>query len=124
MFAKPKLIVIAVLLSFLVTLGWLYRGEVRRAAQAALGVEQLRSEMSTLLEVIQNLQESVERSERLLVERDKELNELRDKYEGVRREARELEDNNEEVKQWADTRIPPAELERLLRQERPSQDGD
>lgn len=116
--SKIKFTIIVMLIAALGTIGWLYRGEIREAARLMREVEEQRS-------VIKDLEKSVEvvrkEQERLLVLIDKHdaaIEEVQQESMEIEKEFKELEDENEEVKKWANTSVPNSVLDLL------HEDGD
>lgn len=120
MVARLKLGAIAALVLALVALGYAYRGEVRAAAQAALGIEQLRQAIAEQEQRMAQERTAQRRLEELALEYAREIRAIRAQQSAMAREVRELEQKDTEVRAWGETRIPSA----LLDLDRGVRDGE
>lgn len=111
--AKVKLAIVGTLLVALAFVFWQWRGEIADAARwAAIGA-QLEQTIAEQEEEITRMRAEQARLEGIAEAREDAMQRLVDRERRALAELRELEESDEEVRRWADTRLPDALLERL-----------
>lgn len=116
--SKIKFTIIVMLIVALGTIGWLYRGEIREAARLMREVEEQRSVIKDLEKNVEAVRKEQERLLVLIDKHDAAIEEVQQESMEIEKEFKELEDENEEVKKWANTSVPNSVLDLL------HEDGD
>ncbi len=97
----------------LVTLGYLYRKEIQHAARLALQVEIFEQAQQENLAAIEQLERDRDRLQGILLERERKQKALRRELDKTRQRIAELEETDEDVRDWLDTAVPDALLDEL-----------
>ncbi|MFW5874963.1 MAG: hypothetical protein ACOCUC_01870 [bacterium] len=110
---------VLVLVGLLGTLGWLYRAELKESAQLAQTVLQQQATMDEMEQQLQEAEKMRRQAEKIAAEHRDRIEQITAEASDLRQKITNLEKENEEVRQWADTDIPDSVLD-LLR----GKDGD
>lgn len=108
---KAMLVIVAGLL--LVFIIWQWRSDIQDRVRAMMGQEQLMQAIQEQKETIQEMKEERERILRINKKYANQLEEIKESMRGIQNDVRELEQENKEVADWADNRVPDAVLDRL-----------
>ena len=111
---KLKIGIIAALIAGLITLGWLYRSELREGARQAAEIVQQQAEIADRDREIDDLREAVERERQVSTRREERREASRLEIKDLRDELARLEKENQELADWDDRDLPD-ELYRVLR---------
>ena len=111
---KLKIGIIAALIAGLITLGWLYRSELREGARQAAEIVQQQAEIADRDQEIDDLREAVERERQVSARREERREASRLEIKDLRDELARLEKENQELADWDDRDLPD-ELYRVLR---------
>ena len=103
-------IVVGLLLVFVI---WQWRSDIQDRVRAMMGQEQLMQAIQEQKETIQEMKEERERILRINKKYANQLEEIKESMRGIQNDVRELEQENKEVANWADNRVPDAVLSRL-----------
>ena len=113
---KLKIGIIAALIAGLITLGWLYRSELREGARQAAEIVQQQAEIADRDERIDDLAAQREAERKIAAEWQARHDSRRQEIRGLRNEIDRLEREVEDVRRWADTDMPD-DIVHLLRPE-------
>lgn len=113
MFSRVKWGIIIVLVLGIGALGWMYRAEIKESAQLAQTVVQQRTTLQEMEKEAERLREQREKAEKIATEYKQKTDQIKKEARDLRDEIRELEEQNKEVRDWADNNIPDAVLNRL-----------
>lgn len=111
---KIKLIVIAILLISTITLGYLYRNEIKNAALIAQELMQTREILSETKEKLEEEKLIRKRVEKILYSREEAYKKLQKESLALRNDLEELRQIDEETNAWANEPIPIVIRNRLL----------
>ncbi len=111
---KIKLIAIAILLISTITLGYLYRNEIKNAALTAQELMQTREILSETKEKLEEEKLVRKRVEKILYSREEAYKKLQKESLALRNDLEELRQTDEETSAWANKPIPVVIRNRLL----------
>jgi septation ring formation regulator EzrA len=111
---KIKLIAIGVLLLSTITLGYLYRYEIKKVALLAQELMQTEQVLSETKDRLEEERLARERVEEILQSREKAVRKLQEESARLRRDLEDLRQTDEETSDWATKPIPDAIRNRLL----------
>jgi len=114
---KIKLIAIGVLLLSTITLGYLYRYEIKKVALLAQELVQTERVLTETQERLEEERLARERVEEILQSREKAVRKLQEESARLRRDLEDLRQTDEETSDWATKPIPNAIRNRLLNTE-------
>jgi septal ring factor EnvC (AmiA/AmiB activator) len=119
---KIKLIAIGVLLLSTITLGYLYRYEIKKVALLAQELMQTEQVLSETKDRLEEERLARARVEEILQSREKAYRKLQEESVKLRRDLEDLRQTDEETNTWATKPIPDAIRNRLLGTEKPDTD--
>jgi lipopolysaccharide biosynthesis regulator YciM len=111
---KIKLIAIGVLLLSTITLGYLYRYEIKKVALLAQELMQAEQVLSETKDRLEEERLARARVEEILQSREKAYRKLQEESARLRRDLEDLRQTDEETSDWATKPIPDAIRNRLL----------
>ena len=111
--AKVKYAIAGTLFVALAFVFWQWRAEIADAARWAAVGAQLEQTIAEQEEEIARMRAEQARLEGIAEAREEAIHQLMERERRALAELRELEETDEEVRRWADTRLPDAILERL-----------
>lgn len=113
MLGKIKIYAIATLLISTGFLAWQWRSEIQETAKALAEANQLRVALSDAEREAERQADIRRRTEIVARARADEIEKLRRRERALSQSLRELEENDEQVADWADNDLPDAIVERL-----------
>jgi LysB family phage lysis regulatory protein len=111
--SKIKIGIMLAMVTALVTLGWLYREELQRGAEQAATIMQQKAEIQDKDKRIRDLARQRQAAEAIAAREKARAVEIRQEARRLKDEIARLEQENQTVEHWADTRMPGALYERL-----------
>ena len=110
---KIKIGVVVTLIGIIGFLGWRYESAIRTTAQQAYQITQQLQHIDDMSNRIDEIKELQETNKRLMEEYVQHTREITAEYKGIREDLEIIIEQNEEAKEWADSKTPDSILRTL-----------